>query len=245
MLKTPLMGQTFKRGFSQSIRPPQSQMSMTALAFLGGLGIGGIVYTIMRAREMSATRYAGQMLQGQTMMSPLVQSRVSSTLGWLGYGLGATASIVYAQRNNWRLASLSPWIILPASILTAIATYSVDYQQNKPLKILFYTSFCGVMAVNMIPLIQMSAISVITDAAMATAVSMSAFAAVAYNAPSEEFMRWGGTIALLSGGMLAVSLLGMFTGSRNLFNIWLYGGLALSGIYTMYDTQKIIYHAKH
>jgi FtsH-binding integral membrane protein len=87
--------------------------------------------------------------------------------------------------------------------------------------------------------------SVITDAALATGVSMSAFAAVAYNAPSEQFLMWGGAIGLLSGGMLAVSLLGMLTGSRSLYNIWLYGGLAMAGIYTMYDTQKIIYNAKH
>jgi FtsH-binding integral membrane protein len=178
-------------------------------------------------------------------MSPLVQTRVATTLGWFGYGLGATAATVYAVRNNYRLAMLSPWVILPASILMAIGTYATDYDRAKPLKILLYTGFCGVMAVNMLPLIQISTLSVISDAALATAVSMSAFAAVAYNSPSEQFLKWGGAIALLSGGMLAVSLLGMFTGSRNLFNIWLYGGLALSGIYTMYDTQKIIYNAKH
>jgi FtsH-binding integral membrane protein len=44
--------------------------------------------------------------------------------------------------------------------------------------------------------------------------------------------------------MLGISILGALTGSRNLFNIWLYGGLALSGVYTMYDTQKIIHNAK-
>jgi Inhibitor of apoptosis-promoting Bax1 len=82
----------------------------------------------------------------------------------------------------------------------------------------------------------MSTLSVIADAAMATSVSMAAFGAVAYNAPSEEFLKWGGFMALASGGMLAISLLGMFTGSRNLFNIWLYGGLVMSGLYTMYDT---------
>lgn len=91
----------------------------------------------------------------------------------------------------------------------------------------------------------MSTLSVIADASLATAVSMSAFAAVAYNAPSEQFLMYGGAIAMLSGGMIAVSLLGMLTGSRNLFNIWLYGGLVMAGIYTMYDTQKIIYNAKH
>lgn len=169
-------------------------------------------------------------------MSPLVRQRVSSTLGWFGYGLGATASMVYAARNSYRLAMISPWLILPASILFAIGTYSVDYERNTPLKAMMFTGMCGCMAVNMLPLIQMSTMSIIADAAMATAVSMGAFGLVAANAPSEEFLRWGGFMALASGGMLAVSLLGMFTGSRNIFNIWLYGGLVMSGLYTMYDT---------
>ena len=169
-------------------------------------------------------------------MSPLVKSRIANTLGWFGYGLGATASIVYALRNSMRAASISPWLILPASFGFAIGTYMTDYERAFPLKVLMYTGMCGVMAVNMLPLIQMSTLSVIADAALATSVSMSAFAAVAYNAPSEQFLIYGGAIGLLSGGMLAVSLLGMFTGSRNLFNIWLYGGLVLAGMYTMYDT---------
>lgn len=175
----------------------------------------------------------------------MVQSRVATTLGWFGYGIGATASIVYAVRNNMRLATISPWLILPASIVCALGTYVTDYERQLPLKVLLYTGMCGVMAVNMLPLIQMSTMSVVADAALATAVSMSAFAAVAYNAPSEQFLMYGGAIALMSGGMLAVSLLGMLTGSRNIYNFWLYGGLVMSGIYTMYDTQKIIYNAKH
>lgn len=204
---------------------------------LGALGLAGITFTCLKGRQLSMQQQSAFYgLQGQTTMSPLVKNRVATTLGWFGYGLGATAATVYALRNSLRMASISPWLILPASIGFALGTYAVDYERSLPLKVLMYTGMCGVMAVNMLPLIQMSAMSVITDAALATAVSMSAFAAVAYNAPSEQFLMYGGAIALLSGGMLAVSLLGMFTGSRNLFNIWLYGGLVMSGIYTMYDT---------
>ena len=230
---------TARRAFSQAIKP---QVNKTGMYVLGGLGLAGIVLTSMKGRQMSSQM---SQLQGQTLMSPLVQSRVGTTLGWFGYGLGATASFVYAMRNSMRMAGVSPWLILPASIACAIGTFMVDYERNMPLKVLMYTGMCGVMAVNMLPLIQMSSIGVITDAALATAVSMSGFAAIAYNAPSEQFLYYGGAIGLLSGGMLAVAVLGMLTGSRNLYNIWLYGGLALSGAYTMYDTQKIIHNAKN
>lgn len=103
-------------------------MSNTGLYVLGGAGLAGILYTIMKARSMSAYNMSsGHGLQGQTFMSPIVQQRVSQTLGWFGYGLGATASIVYAIRNNMRLAMISPWLILPASIAMALGTYMTDY----------------------------------------------------------------------------------------------------------------------
>ena len=71
------------------------------------------------------------------------------------------------------MAMVSPWVILPASIVMALGTFMTNYETNRPLKILLYTGFCGVMAINMLPLIQMSSVSVIADAALATAVSMS------------------------------------------------------------------------
>jgi hypothetical protein len=120
---------------------------------LGGLGVGGIVYTIMKGRQMSSSVHSGQYIQGQTFMSPLVQQRVASTLGWFGYGLSATAAMVYAARNSYRLANVSPWLILPASILFALGTYSADYERNFSVKVLMFTCMCGAMAVNMLPLI--------------------------------------------------------------------------------------------
>ncbi len=41
-----------------------------------------------------------------------------------------------------------------------------------------------------------------------------------------------------------MSLLMMFTQSQALFNVWLYGGLLLNGALVLYQTQKIIHHAK-
>merc|ERR1719333_1596079 len=91
----------------------------------------------------------------------------------------------------------------------------------------------------------MSSMAMIADAALATGLSMTSLAAVAYNAPSEQFLNWGGPLALGCGGMLAISLLSAFNPqSKALFNVWLYGGLALTGCLTLYKTQAIIYKAK-
>lgn len=52
-------------------------------------------------------------------------------------------------------------------------------------------------------------------------------------------------MALGLGGMLGVSLLGMFfPQSAALRSIWLYGGLALFSAFTLYDVQHIMHRAK-
>ena len=94
-------------------------------------------------------------------------------------------------------------------------------------------------------MIHMYSMPVLYDAALATAVTTGGLCTVAYNAPSEQFLNWGGPLALGLGGMLGVSLLSVFyPGNPILRNIWLYGGLALYSAFLLYDTQKILNKAK-
>lgn len=91
----------------------------------------------------------------------------------------------------------------------------------------------------------MSAAATVADAALATGLSMSALGAVAYNAPSEQFLNWAGPLSFACMGMMAISVLSMFRPqSRALFNVWLYGGLVLSGCLTMFRTQSMMHSAK-
>lgn len=45
-------------------------------------------------------------------------------------------------------------------------------------------------------------------------------------------------------GMIGLGLVNMFWPNKNLFNIWVYGGLALFCLFVLYDTQQIVYRAK-
>ena len=61
-------------------------------------------------------------------MSPIVQSRVSSTLGYFGYGLGFTSAVVAALRNSSRAASVHPLLLLPLLLGGFFGTMCLDYE---------------------------------------------------------------------------------------------------------------------
>lgn len=156
-----------------------------------------------------------------------------------------TSAFTFALRNSMRWANMSPIPLFIASLMFLVGTHMTDYEVNKPLKLFLYTGFCFSTAITLLPLIQMSAAAAITDAILATGCTMGTLGAIAYNAPSEQFLMWGGALGIGCGAMIGVSLLSIFyPGSPALYNIWMYGGLALFGAFTLYDTQKIIYLAK-
>ena len=100
------------------------------------------------------------------------------------------------------------------------------------------------MALTMVPLISFAGMPVVYDALFATGFTMAGLGLVAYNAPSEQFLQWGGALGMGLAGMIGLSLAGMiWPMSPGLYNVWLYGGLLLFSLFVLYDTQKIIYHA--
>ena len=113
------------------------------------------------------------------------------------------------------------------------------------MKNVMYGAFVGTMSLSLVPMIHMYEMKILYDALIATGVTMGSLGVVAYNAPSEQFLSWGGPLAVGLGGMLGVSLLQMlYPGSKALMNLQLYGGLALFSAYVLYDTQKIMHNAK-
>lgn len=179
------------------------------------------------------------------MFNPVVKQRIGSTFGYFGGALGATGAFMYALRNNMRVLTMSPWLLFGGSIITLIGTQMCDYQTNWAMKNLLFAGFVGTMSVSLVPLIHMYSMPIIYDAAIASGAIMGGLGAVAYNSPSEQFLNWGGPLAIGLGGLLGVSLLSiLYPGSPALRNIWLYGGLGLFSAFTLYDTQKIMYRAK-
>ena len=110
---------------------------------------------------------------------------------------------------------------------------------------MMYGAFVGTMSASLLPLIHMYSMPLIYDALIASSAITGSLAAVVYNSPSQQFLNWGGPLALGLGGLMGVSLLQMlYPQSRALYNVYLYGGLGLFSLLMMYHTGKMMDNAK-
>jgi len=225
-----LLMQPIARNFNRSVRPP---VNNTGAYMMMGAGLTGMAYLTYSSMAMSKNQ-AQYAAKGETFMSPLVQKRVATTLGYFGFGLGFTALVAYGLRNSAAAMNLHWGICLAGCIGFQLGTRAFSYNEQYPLKMAMYCGFLGMVGVSVMPLCVMAGGALVVDAVLATGVAMSTLAAVAYMAPSEQFLMWGGALSMACGGMFAISLLMMFTQSAALFNVWLYGGLLLNGALVLY-----------
>jgi FtsH-binding integral membrane protein len=136
---------------------------------------------------------------------PEVQRRISSSLAYFGGGLLITGGLVGALRNS-KLAYMNPWLMLGISMATMLGTMLTNYQTQPVLKHAFWLSFMGTMALSMVPLINMASMPIIFDALFATGFTMGGLGLIAYNAPSEQFLRWGGMLGMGCAGLIGISI---------------------------------------
>lgn len=76
---------------------------------------------------------------------------------------------------------------------------------------------------------------IIYDALYATGYTMAGLATIAVNAPSEQFLVFGGAVSMGCALMLGVCVTSWIYPTKVAFNLWLYGGVFLYGLKTLYD----------
>lgn len=178
------------------------------------------------------------------MFNPIVKERLQKTMAYFSASVVGTGAAAFMLQNS-RVAMMNPWLLLGLSFGTMIGSMMCDYETNWTMKNALYAGFIGTMGVSLVPLLHMYAMPIIFDAMMATGVTVGSLGVVAYNAPSEQFLNWGGPLSIGLGGMLGVSLLSIFyPSSPALYNIYMYGGLLLFSAFVLYDTQAILHKAK-
>ncbi|KAI9888439.1 MAG: hypothetical protein M1814_006944 [Vezdaea aestivalis] len=171
----------------------------------------------------------------------------------LGIGIiGVAARALHQAGWSYRLMAMNPWVVMIGGVGCSIAcmygTFNT-HPDNYVQKYALWTGFNVTQALVLSPLMFMSP-AILARAGLYTLGMMGSIAYVGATAKQEKYLYLGGP--LLAGvGIVALSGLAPLvlpvTAARTLMwseNIWLYGGLAVFGGFTLYDVQKILQHAR-
>ncbi|KAG5647676.1 hypothetical protein DXG03_008399 [Asterophora parasitica] len=182
------------------------------------------------------------------------KSLLHQSFQYTGGGLVLTALAARSMFKNglaFRIMAANPWVVLGVSLVGGIGSMmGVFYTPpDKTLqKHLFWLAFNGFQAATLSPLFFLNP-AILSRAALYTCGVVGAISYVGATATNDKYLNWGGpllagvtVVALSSLAPMALPL-----GMRGLAiteAISLYGGLAVFGGFVLYDTQKILKHAR-
>lgn len=179
---------------------------------------------------------------------------LNSTFTYLGGGLTITGAVAYAMHRygfSSRIMTANPWLVLGVGLVASIGgmmgatSLPANHPAKGPCWLLFNISQAAVLS----PLFFLNP-AVLARAGLYTAGLMGSLCYVAATAKEDQFLYLGGP--LLAGvTIVALSSLAPMilpaTAVRSLIAteaISLYGGLAVFGAFVLWDTQKVLQHAR-
>jgi len=238
----------FRRGYASYETPnPTASGSLTQRLIYGGALVGGtiIAANLIFNRE---TREDGG-------MPPFERSYLNDTFLHTGLGvgiIGVAARALHQSGLSLRIMSANPWLVIIGGVGASFAFMygcRATAPENYIPKYALWAGFNVTQAVFLAPLMFMQP-ALLMRAGLYTVAMMGSIAFVGATAKTDKYLYLGGP--LLAGvAVVAVSGLAPLvlpaTATRTLMvteNLWLWGGLAVFGGFTLYDVQKILHHAR-
>ncbi|KAI0727846.1 Bax inhibitor family protein [Fomitopsis betulina] len=187
-------------------------------------------------------------------LSPVEQSYLHESFMYAGGGLAVTALAarsLFKSGFAFRLMATNPWVVLGVSLVGSIGTMMGTMYtppENTILKHTFWLGFNVCQAATLSPLFFLSP-AILSRAALYTAGVFGSLSYIGATATNDKYLYMGGpllagvtVVALSSLAPMALPL-----GMRALAiseAISLYGGLAVFSGFVLFDTQKILQHAR-
>ncbi|PYH90508.1 Bax inhibitor family protein [Aspergillus ellipticus CBS 707.79] len=242
--------QTFQNAFRRTYMQPAYAAqggNVTQKLLYGAAIVGGTILATNMIFNRETREDGG--------MPHYERSYLNETFMHTGLGIGIIGIAARAMHmNGWsyRLMAASPWAVIGLGLVASVGTmYGTMYTSpdNYLMKYGLWTAFNVTQAALLSPLMFMSP-ALLARAGLYTVGLMGSIAFVGATAKQEKYMYLG---APLLAGVTIVALSGLAplilpaTATRTLMwseKIWLYGGLAVFGGFTLYDVQKILHHAR-
>jgi FtsH-binding integral membrane protein len=187
-------------------------------------------------------------------LSPTEQTYLHRTFQYTGGGLVLTALAArsfFKSGAAVRVMSANPWVVLGVSLVGSIGTMMgamYTPPENTVLKHAFWLGFNACQAATLSPLFFLNP-AILSRAALYTCGVVGSLSYVGATAKNNTYLNMGGpllagvtVVALSSLAPMALPL-----GLRGLAiaeALSLYGGLAVFSGFVLYDTQKILAHAR-
>jgi len=185
-----------------------------------------------------------------------VRQRVKSTYMYFGGSLAATVASAVAVSRSPAMMNLmmrNSWISLIATLGAMMGTgllcQALPYKEGFGTKQLAWLLHSAVVGAVVAPLTLLGG-PIMLRAACYTAGVVGGLSTLAVCAPSDKFLYMGGPLAM-GLGVVFVSSIGTWflpptsVLGAGMYTIAVYGGLALFGLFLLYDTQKIIHRAEN
>lgn len=226
---------------------PLAQGNLTQRLIYGGAIFGGTLLAINLVFNRETREDGG--------MPAFERSYLNDTFLHTGLGIGiigVAARALHTSGWSYRLMSANPWLVFGVGIVGSLGTMigcRATPPENYIPKYLLWAGFNVTQAALLSPLLFFSP-AILARAGLYTVGMMGSIAFVGATAKQEKYLYLGGP---LLAGCAIVALSGLAplvlpaTAARTLMwteNIWLYGGLAVFGGFTLYDVQKILAHAR-
>ena len=236
--------QTQSKFGEKAITTGQYFAAGTSLAGMGAL----CYYGMGMSKETSAIDKA-------VMWPQYVRQRIKDTYMYFGASLGLTGISAYAIAQNptlMRLATSNSIMGMFASLAllwgSSMLCRSIDYKPGFNAKQMTWLLHTAVVGGIIAPLTLLGG-PLMVRAAMYTMGVAGGISTVAYCAPSEKFLNWGGPLAAGFGVVFLASIGGAFlpptsAAGMTLYSISMYGGLALFSALLLYNTQKAVKKAE-
>jgi FtsH-binding integral membrane protein len=228
--------------------------SLRYLGLAGALGLGGVIaYGLSRPATYVPSDTRSMMANiGGPQFAQMVRGRIMKTFAYLSGSLaltGATAFLLFTRGYGYRVLAANPLVYGIGSMLASMAcitlTMGISYDYNPVGKHLAWMLTSGMLGFSLLGLSTIAGGAIIQQAAMITGCIVGGMSLTAMASPSDSFLKMGPYLGVGLGVVIAASLGGMFFPSTTLLmNISLYGGLGLFGLYTAYDTQRVLHDAQ-